>query len=96
MRVCFCSRSKPCGIDGCQRTQNRLLCGCLATRNDFADDRVNHGPEIADQEPERALVTEMGHSRSGNVSASPSAEGERRFLNESSLTTTVMASKPPE
>ena len=57
---------------------------------------MNHGPEIADQEPERALVTEMGHSQSGNVPASPCTEGERGFLNESSLTTTVMASKSLE
>ena len=78
------------------RTHNRLLHGGLVTRNDFADDRVNHGPEIADHEPERALVTKMGHSESRNVPASPSTEGERRFLNESSLTTTVMTSKPPE
>ena len=50
----------------------------------------------ADQELERALVTEVGHSQSRNVPASPSMEGERRFLNESSLTTTMMTSKPPE
>ena len=107
LRVCFCclrrnhtsdrcARSKSCGIDGCQRTHNRLLHGGLVTRNDFADDRVNHGPETADQEPERALVTEVGHSQSRNVPASPSTEGERRFLNESSLKTTMMTSKPPE
>ena len=75
---------------------NRLLHGDLVTRNDIADDQVNHGPEIADREPERALVTEMGHSQSENVPASPRTEGERRFLNESSLTTTMMTSKPPE
>ena len=72
-----------------------MLHGGLVTRNDFSDDRVNHGPEIADQEPERALVTEMEHSQSANVPASPSTEGERRFLNASSLTKTVMTSKPP-
>ena len=47
-------------------------------------------------EPERALVTEMGHSQSGNVPASPSTEGERRFLNESSLKITMMTPKPTE
>ena len=38
-----CAQSKPCGIDGCHRTHNRLLHGGLVTRNDFADGRVNHG-----------------------------------------------------
>ena len=63
--------------------------GGLGIRNDFADDRVN-------QEPERALVTEMGHSQGGNVPAGLSTEGEQRFLNDSSLTTTMVTSKPPE
>ena len=91
-----CARSKLWGIDGYQRMHNRLLHGGLVTRNDFADDQVNHGLEITDQEPEKALVTEMGHSQSGNVPASPSMKEERRVLNESSSTTTVMTSKPPE
>ena len=80
MKVCFCwlrrnhissrcARSKPCGIDGFQRTHNILLHGVLVRKKDFADDRVNPGPEIVDQEPETALVTEMGHSQRANVPA---------------------------
>ena len=42
------------------------------------------------------MVTEMGHSQNGNVPASPSTEEDHRFLNESSLTSTVMTLKPPE
>ena len=42
------------------------------------------------------MVTEMGHSQNGNVPASPSTEEEHTFLNESSLTSTVMTLKPPE
>ena len=57
---------------------------------------MNHGPEIADEQLERALVGEMGHSQRGSVPVSPSTDGERRFLNESSLTSTVMTSKTPE
>ena len=38
----------------------------------------------------------MGRSHSGNVPASPSTEAERRCLNKTSLTTTMMTSKPPE
>ena len=48
------------------------------------------------KEPERALVTEMGHSQGGNVPAGLSTEGEQRFLNDSSLTTTMVTSKPPK
>ena len=101
LRVYFCclrrnhtsdrsARSTPCGIHGCQRTQNRLLHGGLVTKNDFADDRVNHRPEIADHDLERALVTEMGRSQSGNVPGNPSKEGESSFLYEISLTITKM------
>ena len=57
---------------------------------------MNHGPEIADEQLERALVGEMGHSQRGSVPVSPSTDGERRFLNESSLTSTVMTLKTPE
>lgn len=35
-----CARSKTCGIDGCLRTHNRLLHGCLVKKNDFPDDRA--------------------------------------------------------
>ena len=107
LRVCFCclrrnhtsdqcTRSKTCGIDGCQRRHNSLLHGGLTTRDDGAGDGANQEPGTVRPEGRRELAADMG--RSGNVLPGSSSvmEGERMVSSERSLTTTMTASKFPE
>jgi len=82
-----CTRSRECGIDGCQDTHNRLLHGQPLER----DEATFHRPH---QEPERGPVKDI--SQKGDNVACPSTIGKQRSLAEQSLTTTMGAPNAPE
>ena len=107
LRVCFCclrrnhtndqcTRSKPCGIDGCQRTHNSLLHGDPTTRDDGVGDGANQEPGTVRPEGRGEVAAGMTRSRNGPAGSSSGTERERMVSSEHSLTTTMTASKFPE